>query len=58
MKKIIVIAIGLIGLASAARAQHFPKANCTTLVGDAMFGMVDTTKPRGVSDNYHTWSNG
>ena len=58
MKKIIVIAIGLIGLASAAQAQHFPKANCTTLVGDAMFGMVDTTKPRGVSDNYHTWSNG
>jgi serralysin len=58
MKKFIVIALAVLGAGSAARAQHFPKAGCTTLLGDAMFGQVDTTKPRGVSDNYHTWSNG
>jgi hypothetical protein len=39
-------------------AQKFPKPNCTTIVGDAMLKQVDTTKPRGVSDNYHTWENG
>lgn len=58
MKKIIAIALFALGLGTAAEAQHFPKASCTTLLGDAMFGQVDTTKPRGVSDNYHTWGNG
>ena len=62
MKKVLIIAVGLIGLCVSVRAQkkvsYFPKLNCTTLVGDAMFQEVDTTKPRGVSDNYHTWENG
>ncbi len=62
MKRALIIALGLIGFGSTVTAQkkasHFPKANCTTLVGDAMFQEVDTTKPRGVSDNYHTWENG
>lgn len=58
MKKVFIIVIGLIGLGSVSQAQHFPKPNCTTLLGDAMFQEVDTTKPRGVSDNYHTWENG
>lgn len=46
------------GAALAGMAQHFPRPNCTTLVGDAMLKQVDTTKARGVSDNYHTWDNG
>jgi len=58
MKRAIIIALGIIGIGTAAQAQYFPKASCTTLIGDAMFHEVDTTKPRGVSDNYHTWSNG
>lgn len=58
MKRAIIISLVLTGLASASQAQTFPKANCTTLVGEAMFHEVDTTKPRGVSDNYHTWGNG
>ena len=36
MKKALVIAIGLIFFGVTAKAQHFPRANCTTLVGDAM----------------------
>jgi hypothetical protein len=58
MKKIIVFMIGLVTTGICVQAQHFPKAPCTTIVGEAMFGQVDTTKPRGVSDNYHTWMNG
>jgi hypothetical protein len=58
MKKALVIAIGLIFFGVTAKAQHFPRANCTTLVGDAMLKEVDTTKQRGVSDNYRTWANG
>lgn len=59
MKKILfaVLVFNLIGI--TARAQKIlPRLNCTTLVGDAMLREVDTTKPRGVSDNYHTWANG
>lgn len=58
MKKVLIFALGLICFSSNANAQKFPKANCTTLVGDAMLQEVDTTKSRGVSDNYHTWANG
>lgn len=53
-----ILAIGLFYVGSNVQAQHFPKPNCTTMLGEAMFAEVDTTKPRGVSDNYHTWENG
>lgn len=58
MKKALVIVIGLACFGISATAQKFPKTTCTTLVGDAMLKEVDTTKSRGVSDNYHTWTNG
>ena len=58
MKRILIISIGLIYFGVSANAQKFPKANCTTLVGDAMLKEIDTTRSRGVSDNYHTWTNG
>ncbi len=58
MKRALIISIGLIYFGINSNAQKFPKPNCTTLVGDAMLNQVDTTKPRGVSDNYHTWTNG
>ncbi len=58
MKKALFIAIGLIYFGSMAKAQNFPRPSCTTIVGDAMLKEVDTTKQRGVSDNYRTWTNG
>jgi len=58
MKRLVIITIGLIGFCITATAQKFPKISCTTLVGDAMLKEVDTTKSRGVSDNYHIWNNG
>ncbi len=45
-------------IAQKTKVQYFPKPGCTTILGEAMFAEVDTTKPRGVTDNYHTWSNG
>src|SRR5688572_22677490 len=62
MKRALIISLGIVGFATVVTAQkrdnHFPKPNCTTIVAEAMFQEVDTTKPRGVSDNYHTWENG
>jgi len=61
MKKILAAMVILIFWGTRSHAQkksYFPKPNCTTLVGDAMFLEVDTSKARGVSDNYHVWSNG
>lgn len=59
MKKIVfaVFIFSLIGMNAGAQ-KILPRLNCTTLVADAMLREVDTTKPRGVSDNYHTWANG
>ena len=58
MKRLIILLIGTTLITTALKAQYFPKPGCTTNVGDAMFHEIDTTKPRGVSDNYHTWANG
>ena len=58
MKRYLVLFVVLIFIGSSIKAQKFPKASYTTIVGDAMLAEVDTTKPRGVSDNYHTWENG
>jgi serralysin len=58
MKKVLATIIGLTCFLIHSNAQHFPKLNCTTELGNAMLGEVDTSKSRGVSDNYHTWSNG
>jgi hypothetical protein len=58
MKRIIFLAMGLVFFGFNSKAQKFPKVSCTTLLGEAMFAEVDTTKPRGVSDNYRTWDNG
>lgn len=51
------VVITFIGTRSDAQTG-LPKLKCSTLVGDVMLQEVDTTKPRGVSDNYHTWNNG
>jgi len=59
MKKIILSVSVLIVSGLAANAQLFPRAKCTTLVGEAMFGeRPDTVKSRGMADNYHTWEAG
>ncbi len=58
MMRALFIAIGLICVGINVNAQKFPKPGCTTMLGDAMLKGIDTTKPRGVSDNYHTWTNG
>ncbi len=58
MKRYLVFFVALLLIGTGLKAQKFPKATCTTIVSDAMLGEVDTTKPRGVSDNYHTWENG
>jgi serralysin len=59
MKKLLIlIGISLSFFSSNSNAQSLPKLKCSTLVGEVMLQEVDTTKPRGVSDNYHTWNNG
>lgn len=57
MKYILFAFMGLIS-STVLLAQGLPKPGCTTILADAMFSEVDTTKPRGVADNYHTWENG
>jgi len=57
-KKLLLIVLSAVLTTSSLMAQKFPRPNCTTLVGKAMLTQVDTSKARGVSDNYHTWENG
>src|SRR5450432_4133536 len=58
MKKVLILAVALIYFGSSAISQKFPRIKCSTLLGDAMFKGVDTSKSRGLADNYHTWENG
>ncbi|HMU47012.1 MAG TPA: M12 family metallopeptidase [Chitinophagaceae bacterium] len=58
MKRILIVLIVLAAAWNRSDAQVLPKTGCTSDLGEAMFGEVDTTKPRGVGDNYHTWENG
>lgn len=59
MKKIFLILSVLLVNTLITNAQRFPRAKCTTLVGEAMFGeRPDTVKSRGMGDNYHTWEPG
>lgn len=59
MKKAFILSVVLIYFTNAAWSQLFPRAKCTTLVGEAMFGeKEDTIKSRGMADNYHTWEPG
>lgn len=59
MKKMfILLGVALFYLTLNVGAQALPRLKCSTLVGEVMLQEVDTTKPRGVSDNYHTWNNG
>lgn len=58
MYKKLYLIVFVLAIGFSASAQRFPRPNCTTRVGDAMLKQVDTTKARGVSDNYHTWENG
>ena len=57
MKRYLILTTVLF-IAGSLSAQKFPKPGCSTVLAEAMFSEVDTTKPRGVSDNYHTWENG
>ena len=57
MKRYLILTTVLF-IAGSISAQKFPKPGCSTVLAEAMFSEVDTTKPRGVSDNYHTWENG
>ena len=57
MKRYLILTTVLF-IAGNISAQKFPKPGCSTVLAEAMFAEVDTTKPRGVSDNYHTWENG
>ena len=59
MKKLMILGLVLAFIVPLAQAQKFPGAKCTTLLGEAMFGeRQDTTKSRGMADNYHTWEAG
>ncbi len=58
MKRYLILTAVLFFVGSSLSAQKFPKPGCSTVLAEAMFSEVDTTKPRGVSDNYHTWENG
>lgn len=58
MKKFFLLFLISVSIGSAIQAQSIPKPTCTTILSEAMFAEVDTTKSRGVADNYHTWENG
>jgi Astacin (Peptidase family M12A) len=58
MKKALIVLVVLVYFGSDAAAQKFPKAKCSTILGDAMFKEIDTSKSRGLADNYRTWENG
>jgi len=59
MKKYLVILFFLAGATGFSYGQVLPKEGCTADLAAAMFGeKEDTSKPRGVTDNYHTWANG
>src|SRR5215212_11097438 len=61
MKKNFALAIGLLFIATFINAQRLPKAPCTTLVNEVIHDdlkTVDTTKSRGVVNNYAMWENG
>lgn len=59
MKKLLLFTVSMFLAAIITNAQVFPRAKCTTLVGEAMFGeRPDTIKSRGMADNYHTWEPG
>ncbi len=59
MKKVLILGLALAYFAPEALSQTLPRAKCTTLVGEAMFGeRLDTLKSRGMADNYHTWEPG
>jgi len=59
MKKIVAIGLVLALTGSKAIAQFFPRPKCTAMLADAMFGgKKDTTRSRGMADNYHTWEPG
>jgi serralysin len=58
MKRKIFIGLLSICVTTGLHAQFFPHQNCTTALGNAMFGKMDTTHPRGMADNYHTWEPG
>jgi hypothetical protein len=60
MKKFLLLPFVLVFVITAS-AQHLPKAPCTTLVNEVIHAdlkTVDTSKPRGVADNYAMWENG
>lgn len=59
MKKGLFLFFVLSYFTNNAWSQQFPRAKCTTLLGEAMFGeKEDTLKSRGMADNYHTWEPG
>ncbi|MFZ9387031.1 MAG: M12 family metallopeptidase [Chitinophagaceae bacterium] len=59
MKKLLFLGLLLAFFSQIGRAQQLPRAKCTTLLGEAMFGeRTDTIKSRGMADNYHTWEPG
>lgn len=59
MKRILILGLTLSWFVQEGRSQGIPRAKCTTLVGEALFGEVtDTVKSRGMADNYHTWEPG
>ena len=61
MRKNSILAIALLLIATFINAQRLPKAPCTTLVNEVMrdeLKTVDTTRARGVANNYAMWENG
>ncbi len=58
MKKIVWIGVLMFCFNNQAKAQLFPRTKCTTPLGEAMMGKKDTSKARGMADNYHTWEPG
>ena len=59
MKKSIILALSGVLAFTMVRSQNFPGTKCTAAMGEALYNSrEDTTRPRGMADNYRTWEPG
>ena len=58
MKKIVLSILTMFCLFVTTTAQKFSRIPCSADLAPVQFKQVDTTKSRGMSDNYKTWDNG
>src|SRR5690242_8280720 len=58
MNKFSLVLLFFIIIQKNAAAQFGGGAKCTVDLSEAMAGSKDTTRSRGMADNYHTWEPG